>query len=302
MAITDMRVLAEQYARWAYEPIAVPGSITDFTMYEGVMYDDKATPSKTTIKVTPALANTAIQVLRNGTEFPQTQTVKFSEKKTLTTKTTTTEGIKNTQSTKIGTKFSMGFKLEWLTGGFDYSTEVTSTGEYNFTTATEHTTSNESLWEVTQPVTVPPNSKVTAVLYIYETSFNVDFDLEAKIRGTKTSPIPTYYEYFSVKYKRKSDNRNVTVWFDAANLYDTKWPGKPSSFVGREVGGYYPLYFKGKGASTVRAGLYTEVEFRQEPLSGSSGEKKIWRTGPMIAPPEGVLPSGDLGDGIQVVN
>ncbi|MDZ3952360.1 ETX/MTX2 family pore-forming toxin [Bacillus thuringiensis] len=284
MSILDMRTIAEQYARYWYEPQAVPGSVTNFQMYEGVLYEDVATPTQTNFKVTPALARTAVQTLKNGTDVPQNQTVKFSETKTLTTKTTTTEGIKNTESTKTSTKFSAGFKVDWFNAGMDFTIEVTSTGEYSYTTSTEQSFSNSSLWEVTQPVTVPPHSTVRAILYIYEATFNVNYDLNTKIRGTKTSPIPSYYKYFSIQYRRKSDNSLRTVWFDAANLYDSQWPARPSSFVGREVGGYYPLYYKGKGVSTVATGLYTEVEFIQSPLSGYAGETKIWKTGPILAP------------------
>lgn len=65
---------------------------------------------------------------------------------------------------------------------------------------------------------------------------------------------------------------DLALYFDAHHLYF--WPNKPACF--KSIGPNASLNLEGASTTVVSPGLYTTVRFDQTPLSGYSGETKIW--------------------------
>ncbi|HDR5278216.1 TPA: ETX/MTX2 family pore-forming toxin [Bacillus thuringiensis] len=276
MAITDIEQSAfdiiEGFALKSF-PGIIPGSFFNRKIYPYELTNAIAVPVTTSITANPIPKVTSIQVLENDGEAVQNQTAKFSEKSIESVKNTTTEGYKIGAGIKSTTKFKV--KVGFLVSGeIEQSLEVSLTGEYNHSSTQETTRTTEKLWEITQPVTVPPYSRITATLVIMEANLKIPMTLSANLRGTKlTSGI--VYPFVGIDFQTTNGSVGTDLGADGLYRYGSySQHGKPESF--KSAGPNQSLNLEGHSFTAAGVGLYTIVRFEQTPLSGYSGETKTW--------------------------
>ncbi|TKI82104.1 pesticidal protein, partial [Bacillus wiedmannii] len=147
--------------------------------------------------------------------------VLFSEKVSETTSSSTTEGYKVSAGIKSTTKLS--FKMSFIaSGGIEQTVEVSTNAEYNHSSTTTTSSTVEKTWEVTQPVIVPANSRVTATLIIMGGEVKVPIKLSANITGSNTS-----YHFCSHAFARYNAV-NLGAYYRSGHLMGL--PNRPASF------------------------------------------------------------------------
>ncbi|MCR8861030.1 ETX/MTX2 family pore-forming toxin [Bacillus sp. FSL K6-6038] len=271
MAIDDINSNARNFMEWRLRTHYNPSRLGEVYFYPYEIRNAIAVPKTTSFRVTPQQKATSIQVLENNTSIPQSQTVKFSEKTIETVSNSTTEGYKIGTGVKSTTKASLQVKFPFGSGGAEQSLELSVTSEYNHSSTSTTTHTTERLWEVTQPVTVPAYSRVTATLVIMGTTFSVPMDLTANLHGTRAGG-----DGFCAQDYWNQKNEKWWVLWTAGHLANGSWPNRPKSFV--SVGPNSSLNLKGASMTTVGPGLYSTVKFDQTPLEGYENalESKTW--------------------------
>ncbi|TKH16338.1 pesticidal protein [Bacillus wiedmannii] len=267
MAITDVEKSAIDFMRWhsVAKMNGIPNTWYNERIHPYEVNNPIAVPKSTSFKTVPFPKATAVQILENNTGVQQSQTVKFSEKVSETTSSSTTEGYKVSAGIKSTTKLS--FKMSFIaSGGIEQTVEVSTNAEYNHSSTTTTSSTVEKTWEVTQPVIVPANSRVTATLIIMGGEVKVPIKLSANITGSNTS-----YHFCSHAFARYNAV-NLGAYYRSGHLMGL--PNRPASF--KSIGPNYSLNVEGASTTVVSPGLYTTVRFDQTPLSGYSGETKTW--------------------------
>lgn len=203
MTIIDIEQKAYEELKWYATRVlnAQPNSFTNPSLYSYNINNADAVPDTVNFKTNPKILLTSVQVLSNDTSIQQSQTLKFSQKCTETTTTSTTTGYRIGTSIKSTTKgkIKVGFLMA---GEIEQTVEVSLTGEYNHSTTQTTTSTHERLWEYTQPVLVPARSKVIATFYIMGGPVTVPMTLSANIAGTGVSPKGSPYSLSKIYFKK----------------------------------------------------------------------------------------------------
>nr|BAJ05397.1 crystal protein [Bacillus thuringiensis] len=274
MAIFDVEADLIDNNKWYAQKYynANPSTFRNPIVYDMNVSDLDVVPITTEFSSTPQLTNSATQVVRNNTSKDQSQTVLFSEKSIETFSRSTTEGYKIGSSIKSTTSFKV--KVGFLVSGeINQSIEVAITGEYNHSSTETTTTTNEKLWQVTQPVIIPPYTQVTATLQIFSGPFVVPAKTKATIQGKGTNN--GAYNFASAITYTDNSGRVYTDRNRAQALYTDRneWPGYKRIYVGgsSSTDPTGLLRLEGEARITAQVGLYAVTEFRESPLPGYAG-------------------------------
>ncbi|HDR5276894.1 TPA: ETX/MTX2 family pore-forming toxin [Bacillus thuringiensis] len=217
------------------------------------------------------------QVIENNTDTNQLQNIKFSEKSIETITNTTTLGYTLYKGIKLSTTFNILVNF-MISGSIEQSLEIPFNSEFKcYSTETTKKTFNK-LWEFTQPVIVPPHTRITATLIIMGATIKIPTQLSANINGAHM--YNNKENWFSSISFRQFNGSKVKTLFAASNLSQNSWPKKPSIFA--SPGPHGSLNLRGESIITVEPGLYTVAKFVESPLDGFSNERKTWYTDKVI--------------------
>ncbi|MEH7219486.1 ETX/MTX2 family pore-forming toxin [Bacillus toyonensis] len=225
--------------------------------------------SNPSVNVIPKLARSSVQELQNNTSVTQTQELAFSETTTESQSSTTTHGASFSTTVTSVTQFTAEVNFKAIGSSIEQTIGVSMTGEYNYSSSLTKTTEKSRSWILTQPVVVPPFSRVTCTLLIYNAPFSVPVDLNCNVFGTLGGDFLASYTYTVI-----STGRTVNTSITASQMTLTSWPGKPSEIIG--IAPKHGLIFKGTGTQAAVNGLYSTVKFVESPLPGHQGEKRTY--------------------------
>ncbi|WP_242319048.1 ETX/MTX2 family pore-forming toxin [Bacillus cereus group sp. BfR-BA-01349] len=91
----------------------------------------------------------------------------------------TTEGYKVGAEVKSTSKAYVKAKFPFGEGGYEHSLEISFTSEYNHSSTTT-TKSNEKLWEVSVPVTVPARTLIRVTLVVMDSDINISTEISGR--------------------------------------------------------------------------------------------------------------------------
>lgn len=195
----------------------------------------------------------ARQVLSNGTNVEQSQTVELSKSTTSTFAWSLTEGFKLSMSAK----FKVGVPPI-------VSAETTISGELSFSSTQTKTESETKTWRVSQPVKVPARTEVEAVLLIDEEKFSQRFHSRAVLSGYVCSNSPDRIDghYF---------------WFHPIASIFEKFPtrGFTVQFGNR-------VFWEGDGVFDGLMGVRTRLNLTEKPLDNPKQLRTYSIIEPMI--------------------
>ncbi|PEM46675.1 ETX/MTX2 family pore-forming toxin [Bacillus toyonensis] len=287
MAITDIESAAKDYMNWAL-PHYSGYSPTSYKFYPYTISNVSAVPAQTAFETAPVQKAASVQVVTNNTSLTQSQTLKFSEKLIESTTGSTTEGYKIGSGITSTSKFSYNVKIFAANIGFDQTFTVTTTGEYNHSSTETTTKTTEKLWELTQPVSVPPYTQIVATLLILGADLQIPMTLNAFLLGNGTE-IGSENLYCSAYYY----NPNYTLQpYYAGNMANRSWPNRPDCFYQ----GVYSLQLQGASTTSHGPGLYATVLFEQTPLPGfeTFSESKTWYSNEVLLRDGSIITIPDL--------
>lgn len=300
MAIFDYNAKVVEFSQW-YASMYGYTNLRNFKYYYNIT-DINAVPesSNPSVTVTPVLARTSIQELTNNTSVPQAQTVSFSETTTESQSSTTTNGAKFSTTVTSTTKFTASVKFKAIGSSIEQTLAVAMTGEYNYSSSQTKTTISSRTWTITQPVSVPPRSRVTCTLLIYDAPFAIPVNLNCNIVGTQ--PFITSTQLVGSTHDFSTPTG--TAGTPPGIMYLNNWPGRPSEYIGsgRSSGSSSEniLKFRGKGSQTAVQGLYSTVRFDETPLPGNQGETRTYYSPIQLANQDNMIPTNSTS--IPIIN
>lgn len=178
----------------------------------------------------------ARQVLSNGTNVEQAQTVELSKTTTSTFAWSLTEG------------FKLGMSVKFKVGVPPIASAETSfSGELSFSSTQTKTESEQKSWRVSQPVKVPSRTEVEAVLMIDEQSFSQRFHSKCVLSGYVCSNSPDRIDghYF---------------WFHSIGAIFDRFPTPGFTVQGDKV------FYQGDGSFQGVMGVRTRLNLTEKSL------------------------------------
>lgn len=281
--ITDVSKCCEDYLKYASKDNATPNSYSNFEMYDYTLSNVEVIPTETSFvndDVKMLLSSTT--VLENNSSIEQSRTENFSTNHEETYTYSTTEGYKIGAGIKSTTKAKV--KVDFLMAGseLEQSLELSFTSEYNHS-STETTSTKESRsWGISQPIKVPPYSKIICTQYIMGGTVNVPVKLNATLRGNHYIPMASDTHLAGIQYTPVGAGYKVLSVM-AANYLENDWPGKPSG-VFNPSSTPHAIDLVGVGKNIITAGYYSYVKFEELPLDGKSSKaSKVYYSDIMLA-------------------
>lgn len=194
----------------------------------------------------------ARQKLTNRTSVEQSQTVQLTKSTTSTFAWSLTEGFK----LSISVKLAAG--VPSIVSG-----ETTISGELSFSSTQTQTVSETKTWQVNQPVRVPAQTEVEAVLLIDEEKFSQRFHSKAVLSGYVCSNSPDRIDghYF---------------WFHAISSIFEKFPTR-----GFTVQPGNRVFWEGDGVCEGLLGVRTRLNLTEKPLDNPNALRSYTIIDPM---------------------
>lgn len=294
MTIMDFNAKVEEFARWDAARAGYTNP-RNFKFGHRNLNTEAIPASSTTINTDPILAKSSIQDLFNNTSVSQTQTVTFSETTTEMQSSTTTHGAKFSTTVTTSSKFAADLKFKILGTSTEQSVSVAVTAEYNYSSSQTKSITNSRTWTVSQPVVVPPHSRVTCNLLIYDAKFSIPMYLKSDVEGT----IPWSNNGYvgATCDVTGMDGKKYIMGIALGRMLTSSWPGKPPEFVGAYTTPgssvvQNGLKFQGTGLQSVVNGLYSMVKFTEQPLTGHSGETRTYYSAPQLVNEDNIISTG----------
>ncbi|PEE33263.1 hypothetical protein CN271_12635 [Bacillus cereus] len=217
----------------------VPQYPLKMTKFEASLPDDRVlTPPESVV--------TLPKTYDNATSQTQTTSLSFSEELTESTSTTTTEGV--SIGNEIGS--SQSFKVKFVEVG------LTQTIKAEYTTTSSKTVTSEKKTNVTisENITVPPQTRIKAVLVIENGVYDLITDLKCDISGLIYFDATNGTRFFATIYEVLKTNNTPNFTFSF------KDPEDPT------------CHFDGSGRLKGNSGLNSYIRVEEMPLPGSSGQ------------------------------
>lgn len=189
----------------------------------------------------------AQQTFENDTDDKQGNTIVFSESTTDSFTWSLTEGIK--VGATVGAKLAAKGSADGVEAGAEQSGSLSV--EVNFSSTQQWSSSRTRGWNVSQPIVVPPHSKVTSTVTIAQRSYNVEFTSDIVIGG--------YIAIWNEDKINLGGGEHWLYFFPVSKvIMDKPQPGY--EVRGNEV------VFKAKGILKGVYGLNSVVKAKQSPL------------------------------------
>nr|AAL26871.1 crystal protein NT40KD [Bacillus thuringiensis serovar dakota] len=284
MAIIDFNQKIKDFCQWQVSNEFNPGrDLRNWVIsYENTNISAVprgASGGVATVNVTPVLKVASTQELYNGSSVTQSQTARFSETTQETQSSTTTEGARFSSTVTSTTKFTANVNFKAIGSGIDQTIAVAVTGEYNYSSSQTITTQRTRVWDVTQPVIVPPRTRIVATLLIYDAPFSIPIDLNCEVTGKIPINNGFSQDLAGATYDYTiGTNTRASSYTRLGMMAYYNWPGKVPEFVGYQSAGraaFATLVYRGVGLQTAVQGLYSVVKFEEFPI-GRQGETRTY--------------------------